>query len=151
MEKDMLRRVLLAAAISLVLAPAPLAAAEQDAVAYITERYGDAPEPGGKARYSPRIDKLWAECNKREKKTGEPCMDFDIWVNAQDWEIKNLKIDPVKNEGNKSTVKASFDNFGRHEDISYDLIKDKKGWTVDEISTGCDTLSGVLQGKPSTC
>ena len=30
-------------------------AAEETAVAYITARYADKPEPGAKARYSPRI------------------------------------------------------------------------------------------------
>jgi hypothetical protein len=69
------------------------AASEQSAVDYITERYADAPEPGTKARYSPRIETLSAARRKREKKTGNPCMDFDIWVDAQDWEIKNLKVD----------------------------------------------------------
>ena len=60
------------------------------AVAYITARYADKPEPGAKARYSPRIVKLWAACTKKEKKTGDPCMDFDIWVNAQDWESRKI-------------------------------------------------------------
>ena len=46
---------------------------------------------------------------------------------------------------------ASFDNFDRHEDINFRLIKDKRGWMVDDISTGCGTLTDVLQGKPSTC
>ncbi len=126
-------------------------AEEQTAVAYITERYADAPEPGAQARYSPRIEKLWAQCRKREKKTGDPCMDFDIWVNAQDWEIKNLKVDLLKNDGAATTVLASFDNFDRRENINFRLIKDKKGWIVDEIATGRGTLSSVRQGKPSKC
>ncbi len=127
------------------------AASAQTAVDYITERYADAPEPGAQARYSPRIEKLWAQCRKREKKTGDPCMDFDIWVNAQDWEIKNLKVDLLKDDPAATTVLASFDNFDRHENINFRLLKDKKGWMVDEIATGCDTLSSVLEGKPSNC
>ncbi|MGA9604626.1 MAG: hypothetical protein WBQ82_10980 [Methyloceanibacter sp.] len=144
-------RVLLVAVSLLSIASLPLAAAEQDAVAYITARYADTPEPGAKARYSPRIVKLWAACTKKEKKTGEPCMDFDIWVNAQDWEIKNLKIEPLTSDARTAGVLASFDNLDRHEDINFRLIKDKKGWTVDDISTGCDMLSDVLKGKTSTC
>jgi hypothetical protein len=46
-------------------------------------------------------------------------------------------------------VLASFDNFDRRENINFRLIKDKKGWMVDEIATGCDTLLSVRQGKPS--
>lgn len=145
-------RVLLVAAVLLLsIASMALAAADQTAVAYVTARYADKPEPGAKARYSPRIVKLWAACTKKEKKTGDPCMDFDIWVNAQDWEIKNLKVEPLKSDAQTAGVLASFDNFERHEDINFRLIKDKKGWMVDDISTGCGTLTDVLQGKPSTC
>jgi hypothetical protein len=152
METEMPGRVLLVAAVSLLsIASLPLAAADQDAAAYITARYADKPEPGAKARYSPRIVKLWAACTKKEKKTGDPCMDFDIWVNAQDWEIKNLKIEPLKSDAKTAGVLASFDNFDRHEDINFRLIKDNKGWMVDDISTGCEMLSDVLKGKPSTC
>jgi len=69
----------------------------------------------------------------------------------QDWEIKNLKIEPLKSDAKTAGVLASFDNFDRHEDINFSLIKDKKGWMVDDISTGCDMLSDVLKGKISTC
>ncbi len=50
-----------------------------------------------------------------------------------------------------TTVLASFDNFDRRENINFRLIKDKKGWIVDEIATGPGTLSSVRQGKPSKC
>jgi len=81
-----------------LLPPRPIAAADQTAVDCIQERYADKSEPGAKARYSPRIDALWAACNLKEQASGDPCMDFDIWVNAQDWEIKDLKIEQVKGD-----------------------------------------------------
>jgi hypothetical protein len=153
MERDMRDLLLLATAAVCLAAilPVPVGAAEQTAVAYIQARYADDPEPGDKARYSPRIEKLWAQCNEREKKTGDPCMDFDIWTNAQDWEIKKLKIEQTGSGADSASVKASFDNYDRHETIGYDLLKDKKGWMVDEIKTDCDTLSGVLKGEQSKC
>ncbi len=115
-------------------------AADQTAVAYIQARYADKPEPGAKARYSPRIDKLWAACKKKEKQTGDPCMDSDIWVDAQDFEIKTLKIEQTTGGADSALVKSSFD-----------LLKDKKGWMVDEVHTDCDTLTSVLNGEPSKC
>jgi hypothetical protein len=91
MENEMSGRVLLVAAVSLLLClsldGAPLAAEDETAVAYITARYADKPEPGAKARYSPRIEKLWVACTKKEKRPATRCMDFDIWVNAQDWRL----------------------------------------------------------------
>jgi hypothetical protein len=145
--------LLIAASLLAITASANSAPAAQDqtAVAYIQARYADKPEPGAKARYSPRIDKLWAACTKREKKSGDPCMDFDIWVNAQDWEIKDLKIEQTASGDNSASVKASFDNMGTKTVISFDLLKDKKGWTVDEVHTDCDTLTGVLNGEASKC
>ena len=129
---------------------APLAAADQSAVDYIKQRYADGPEPGAKARYSPRIQALWAACDLKEVASGDPCMDFDIWVNAQDWEIKDLKIEQIKADDNSAHVLASFSNMDRKESISFNLLREPQGWVVDEISTGCDTLSGVLKGEPST-
>ena len=143
-------RVLLVAAASLLLVAGPAIAAEQTAIAYIQDRYADAPEPGAKARYSPRIETLWAACRDKQTLSGDPCMDFDIWVNAQDWEIENLEVEQIAADGGKAAILVRFDNFGRRETISYNLLKDETGWVVDEISTGCDTLSGVLKGEPST-
>jgi hypothetical protein len=133
-----------------VLSALPLNAADQTAVDYIKERYADTPEPGAKARYSPRIQALWIACDLKEQASGDPCMDFDIWVNAQDWEIKDLKIEQLKADDNSARVLASFSNADRKETIGFDLLRDSQGWVVDEISTGCDTLSGVLKGKSST-
>ena len=78
-------------------------------------------------------------------------MDFDIWVNAQDFEIKDLKVEQISGGKDSASVKASFDNMGTKTVISYDLFKDKTGWVVDEISTDCDTLSGMLKGEASKC
>jgi hypothetical protein len=133
-----------------LLTSAPLAAADQSAVDYIKARYADDPEPGAKARYSPRIQALWAACDLKEQASGDPCIDFDIWVNAQDWEIKDLKVEQLKADDTSAHVLASFNNADRKETISFDLLRESQGWVVDEISTGCDTLSGVLKGEPST-
>jgi hypothetical protein len=108
-----------------------LIAADQTAVDYITERYADAPEPGAKARYSPRIQALWIACDLKEQASGNPCMDFDIWVNAQDWEIKDLKIEQLKADDNSAHVLASFSNTNRKETIGFDLLRDSQGWLVD--------------------
>ena len=51
-----------------LLTSAPLAAADQSAVDYIKARYADDPEPGAKARYSPRIQALWAACDLKNRR-----------------------------------------------------------------------------------
>ena len=88
---------------------------------------------------------------RAKKKSGDPCIDFDIWVNAQDWKIKDLKIEQTTGGKDSASVKASFDNMGTKTVITFDLFKDKKGWVVDEVHTDCDTLTSVLNGEPSKC
>ena len=38
--------------------------------------YADHESPGGTARYTPRMQKLWDECFRIAKKKGDACMDF---------------------------------------------------------------------------
>jgi hypothetical protein len=145
-----MRIVSLCLVASLVLGIQVALAADESAVDYITQRYADAPAPGAQASFSPRIQALWAACDLKEVASGDPCMDFNIWVNAQDWEIKDLKIEQIKADDKSAKVMAHFSNMDRKESISFDLLREPQGWVVDEISTGCDTLSNVLQAKPST-
>ena len=137
--------------LSLGLVVAPAGAEEQTALAYVQARYKDKPEPGADARYSRRIERLWGECEEREAETGEPCMTSNLWVNAQDWEIKNQAFDQTVDEAERAQIVSTFDNMGRATKITIDLSKDDEGWAIDDIGTGCDTLSGVLRAEGSIC
>ena len=136
-------------ALGLVVAPA--GAGEQTALAYVQARYKDKPEPGADARYSRRIERLWGECEEREAETGDPCMDSNLWVNAQDWEIKDQTFEQTVDEAERAQIVSTFDNMGRATKITIDLSKDDDGWVIDDIGTGCDTLSGVLRAEGSIC
>ena len=137
--------------ISLAVVVAPAGAEEQTALAYVQARYKDKPEPGADARYSRRIDRLWEKCEEREAETGEPCMESNLWVNAQDWEIKDQNFEQTVDEAERAQVVSTFDNMGRATKITIDLVKDDEGWAIDDIGTGCDTLSGVLRAEGSIC
>ena len=124
---------------------------EQTALAYVQARYKGKPEPGADARYSRRIERLWEKCEEREAETGKPCMDSNLWVNAQDWEIKDQTFEQTVDEAERAQVVSTFDNMGRATKITIDLVKDDEGWTIDDIGTGCDTLSGVLRAEGAIC
>jgi hypothetical protein len=141
--------VLLMLSLGLVVAPA--GAEEQTALAYVQARYKDKPEPGADARYSRRIERLWGQCEEREAETGEPCMDSNLWVDAQDWEIKDQTFEQTVDEAERAQIVSTFDNMGRATKITIDLVKDDEGWAIDDIGTGCDTLSGVLRAEGSIC
>ena len=136
---------------SLAVVVPPAGAEEQTALAYVQARYKDKPEPGADARYSRRIDRLWEKCEEREAETGDPCMDSNLWVNAQDWEIKDQTFEQTVDEAERAQVVSTFDNMGRATKITIDLVKDDEGWTIDDIGTGCDTLSGVLRAEGAIC
>ena len=47
-------------------------------------------------------------------------------------------------------VKAQFKNFDKDETVIFSLIHDQQGWMIDEITSGCNVLTELLQDK-STC
>jgi hypothetical protein len=70
----------------------------------------------------------------RSEARGEPILDFDPFVNAQDWEIQNVNVttDGVV-ENSHATVRAAVTNAGFSEDIVYDLIWESDAWRVNNI------------------
>src|SRR5438552_1201353 len=41
--------------------------------------------------YTPRLNALWADM-ERDAKGEVGRVDFEFWTNAQDWELKNVKV-----------------------------------------------------------
>jgi hypothetical protein len=58
--------------------------ADQTAVAFVEST---PVSPGGPARYSPRIDAIWADCEKLEKETGDACLEFSMLVMGNDADV----------------------------------------------------------------
>ncbi len=145
----MLRALRLISAALLIPAALPgIAAAKgQSAVAYVESIYADHESPGGTARYSPRLDKLWDECYRVAKKNGDACMDFSMIVMGNDAELTDVKVEQKKGGLHSAVVDASFKNLGKDTTVTYDLIRDKQGWMIDEMRSGCYVLSEALQQK----
>jgi hypothetical protein len=135
--------------IALAISTGAVFAKDQSAVAFITGLYA-LPEPQSKARYSPRLEKLWAECYRQEKEQGFACLDFDMFVMAQDTEMSGLKIEQQSGDANKAVVQAQFKNFGEDHTVTFDLLHDDKGWMIDEMRSGCYILTELLQ-EQSNC
>jgi hypothetical protein len=126
------------------------AAEDQSAAAYVEALYA-AEWPGKGARYSPRIEALWAACEKKAEAAEEPCMDFDFFIMGQDYVLSDLKIEPQKDDDKTAKVRVSFDNQGRDIVLLFDLIRDTKGWMIEEMTAECETLSGALEHKEPAC
>jgi hypothetical protein len=76
--------------------PVTAAPTGQSAGAYIESIYADHESPGGTARYSPRLDRLWDECYALAKKNGDACMDFSMIVMGNDALLTDVKVEQKK-------------------------------------------------------
>ena len=99
--------------------------------------------------YSQRLSDLFA-LDSKEAGGEVGRIDFDPWTNSQDSEIHNVHVSskPVESAPSRRTVRATFKNLGRSEDIRFYFEQTKKGWKLDDMrSVGKDswTLSLILK------
>ena len=112
--------------------------------------YADRESPGGTVRYSPRLDNLWDECERRAKENGDACMDFSMIVMGNDALVTELTVEQRQTGAKSAVVDAHFKNLGTDTTVTYDLIRDQQGWAIDEMRSGCYVLSEALQ-QQSKC
>jgi hypothetical protein len=86
------------------------------------------------------------EADMREaKRRGEvPKLDGDPFLDAQDWEIRNLAIS-VKADGPKATGEVTFDNLGKAKKITIDLVQIQAGWRIADIKSPSGSLSDLYK------
>ena len=99
--------------------------------------------------YSTRLSDLFA-LDSKEAGGEVGRIDFDPWIDAQDFEIHNVHVtsNPVESAPSRRTVRATFKNLGRSEDIRFYFEKTKQGWKLDDMrSVGKEnwTLSLILK------
>lgn len=83
----------------------------------------------------------------RSEERGEPILDFDPLIDAQDYQLSNLNVaaEGVV-ENSHATVRASFSNAGAQTEIVYDLVWENNGWRVDNIRTSRWDLRVIAAG-----
>lgn len=145
-------RLALAALAALALgAPAFAATTINDPVAFVrgvyqklaTQRAYNEPED----IYTPRLAALMA-LEKKEAGDEVGRLDFDFWVNAQDWTLKDVKVSgkPVEGAKDREIVTAAFRNDGRPERIVFYFEKTRAGWQLDDAESINEwTLSLILK------
>jgi hypothetical protein len=84
-------------------------------------------------------DLIWKDLTTHTDEVG--VIDFDLFYNAQDFDIKNLVVSPAKIEGAKATVPVSFSNYNAKELVTYLMTQENGAWKISDIKykTG-DTL-----------
>jgi uncharacterized protein DUF3828 len=80
-------------------------------------------------------------------------LDFDPFIDAQDWEIDTVNIAIREVAPDKTSATVSFKNLGEPHSVVLDLVKLKAGWRIADITwdrkhaLGEDTLRGILTKK----
>jgi hypothetical protein len=119
----------------------PLGDADRDPVDLITAIYqtytdiapGEDNVPDVQGVYSKRLQAL-IDKDAKETPEGEVGrMDWDPFVDGQDWQLTGLKIAPVSKEATQAEVRATFKNFDEPRDIVYSLVLEDGHWRIDDI------------------
>ena len=87
-----------------------------------------------RAQQSKRLNALYdADAKEAGDEIGR--IDFDPYVNGQDYDIKDLVIDQPAYAGGKALVHVTFSNFDTPQDLGILLVREGKAWKVDDIWT----------------
>ena len=111
----------------------------------------DRDNPGLPHIYSKRLQAL---IDKDEKETPEGMVgriDWDVFVDGQDWKLTELKIALVSKTADKAQVRATFKNFGEPSNMLFDLVREEGHWRVDDVTKTLPprwTMSKILLDAP---
>jgi hypothetical protein len=60
-------------------------------------------------------------------------LDFDPYIDGQDYQITDLKIGEATIKGETATVEVTFKNFDTPDDLTFTLVKEDDGWKIDDV------------------
>jgi hypothetical protein len=94
-------------------------------------------------------DLIWKDAIRSKGEVG--LLDGDPLFNAQDMEIKNFLIHKATSDNSQMTVRVTFDNFGKAEQVVFVLVSGPRGWKIADIKySDGTTLVGILKGAPDS-
>lgn len=99
--------------------------------------YGSAYDypPDQSPLFSERLNGLY-EVDAKEANGEIGRIDFDPFINGQDYQLTALKIDEPYVAGGKAVVRVSFENMGTPNEVGILLVKDSAGWKIDDVWNG---------------
>ena len=79
-------------------------------------------------------------------------LDFDPFVDGQDFELTDFEIGAPGIAGDYASADVTFNNMGRPTTLAYEFVKENGSWQIDDVvSTNPDNpyrLSEILGGTP---
>ena len=101
--------------------------------------------------YTPRLHELMAREDKIRASGDEGCLDFDFWINGQDWTLKELQVTRGGAAADREEVIAKFVNIRTPEEIHFDFRLVSGRWLLDDVRSLRGqrwTLSELLKCTP---
>ena len=126
----------------LLLGTLPLSASQQigDPVSFVAGVYRHLIKAQStQAEYEPREDIYTPQLAKlvrddRKRANGEVgCIDFDFWVNGQDWKITHLTVAKGAASLDRETVIARFVSIGASQELHFDFQRVDGRWLLDDV------------------
>jgi hypothetical protein len=108
-----------------------------DPVALITDIYkaytADTASPGYSDVYSKRLQAL-VDSDSQDAPDGDGGkIDWDVFVNGNDWQVSKLAITLVSKSAKQAQVRARFFNFKEQQDQLFDLVVEDGRWVIDDV------------------
>jgi hypothetical protein len=84
--------------------------------------------------YTPRLKALFAE-DKRRAGGEVGCIEFDFWINAQDYGLREVHVtgQDVAGHPDQKLVIATFVNLRQPQEIHFDFRKIGGKWLLDDV------------------
>jgi hypothetical protein len=106
--------------------------------------------------YSPRLRALFAAYERWARAHDDlvGSLDFDWWVNAQDWEISGVAVAAARAGPNRRSILARWTNYGRRDSSRFQFVRIGRRWYLDDVVNGNGrepdgwTLSTLLRERP---
>ncbi len=147
---------------ALLALPAAANAQVDDPRAFVAHTYAayaraaNAPPAESTHAYSPRLRRLFAAYERWARSHDDlvGSLDFDWWVNAQDWEIHGVTVTPAPGGRNRRAIVARWTNYGRRDSNRFLFVRIGGRWYLDDVVNGNGrepdgwTLSALLRQRP---
>ena len=96
---------------------------------------------------SPLADAMVKDFAEAHKAGEVPLLNGDPFVDAQDWEISNLKTDVKSTGANTAVATATFVIFMEPRTVTLDLVNTSSGWRIAEIRAASGSLRALYKLK----
>ena len=102
--------------------------------------------------FSDELEALYAADAEATPEGEIGALDFDPFVDGQDFELTDFEIGAPGIAGDYASADVTFSNMGRPTTLAYEFVKENGSWQIDDVvSTNPDNpyrLSEILGGTP---